>query len=186
MNFSRHIAGFRLAACITLCAGAFAGEAKPENTAQAEQSKQEAAAEKYGETLARLFEKNPFGSKSADGAKRNAYTQAAGGAQKSALELRSIYCVDGRWFFCVFDSAAKLSYTLELRGKITEKVPYCVDFYDDETNSISISGNLESATLTLKTPDAPTGAAPQAAPLPQTVPNAKTAAKPKTKLKPKN
>lgn len=182
MKHSKYIAAFLLTAVgIAPCFGSGADNADAQKEQQPTRQKSDAD----GETLARLFEKNPFGSKSADAAKSgDAGKQTE--AQKSALELRSIYCVDGKWFFCVFDSAAKLSYTLELRGKITEKIPYCVDFYDDETKSISISGNLESATLTLKTPDAPTGAAPQAAPLPQTVPNAQ-AAKPKTKrLKPKN
>lgn len=186
MKHSKYIAAFLLTAVgIAPCFGSGADNADAQKTQQ-QPPQQKTDADAYGETLARLFEKNPFGSKSANAAKfGNAGKQTA--AQKSALELRSIYCVDGKWFFCVFDSAAKLSYTLELRGEITEKIPYCVDFYDDETNSISISGNLESATLTLKTPDAPTGAAPQAAPLPQTVPNAQATAKPRTKtLKPKN
>ena len=52
---------------------------------------------------------------------------------------------------------------MRLRQELSEKVPYTVDFYDDETNSVSVSSNLESLTLTLKTPDAPTGPAPQPA-----------------------
>lgn len=123
----------------------------------------ETAPQKRGEAVEKLIAKNPFGSKSAAS---RAGAKAAGtgaDAKRAALELRAIYCVDGKWKFDLFDTAAKTSYTVGLRQEISEKSPYTVDFYDDETNSVSVSSNLESLTLTLKTPDAPTGAAPQAA-----------------------
>lgn len=123
----------------------------------------ETAPQKRGEAVEKLIAKNPFGSKSAAS---RAGAKAAGtgaDAKRAALELRAIYCVDGKWKFDLFDTAAKTSYTVGLRQAISEKSPYTVDFYDDETNSVSVSSNLESLTLTLKTPDAPTGAAPQAA-----------------------
>lgn len=123
----------------------------------------ETAPKQRGEAVEKLIAKNPFGSKNA--ASRGVAKAAGMGAdaKRASLELRAIYCVDGKWKFDLFDTAAKTSYTVGLRQEISEKNPYTVDFYDDETNSVSVSSNLESLTLTLKTPDAPTGAAPQPA-----------------------
>lgn len=122
----------------------------------------ETAPQKRAETVEKLLAKNPFGSKSA-AAQAGARAATGADAKRAALELRAIYCVDGKWKFDLFDTAAKTSYTVGLRQELSEKVPYTVDFYDDETNSVSVSSNLESLTLTLKTPDAPTGPAPQPA-----------------------
>lgn len=123
----------------------------------------ETAPKQRGETVEKLIAKNPFGSKNA--ASRGGAKAAGLGAdaKRASLELRAIYCVDGKWKFDLFDTAAKTSYTVGLRQEISEKTPYTIDFYDDETNSVSVSSNLESLTLTLKTPDTPTGAAPQPA-----------------------
>lgn len=122
----------------------------------------ETAPQKRAEAVEKLLAKNPFGSKSA-AARAGARAATGADAKRAALELRAIYCVDGKWKFDLFDTAAKTSYTVGLRQELSEKVPYTVDFYDDETNSVSVSSNLESLTLTLKTPDAPTGPAPQPA-----------------------
>lgn len=122
----------------------------------------ETAPQKRAEAVEKLLAKNPFGSKSA-AARAGARSATGADAKRAALELRAIYCVDGKWKFDLFDTAAKTSYTVGLRQELSEKVPYTVDFYDDETNSVSVSSNLESLTLTLKTPDAPTGPAPQPA-----------------------
>lgn len=123
----------------------------------------ETAPQKRAEAVEKLLAKNPFGSKSAAAGAGEKTAGSGADAKRAALELRAIYCVDGKWKFDLFDTAAKTSYTVGLRQELSEKVPYTVDFYDDETNSVSVSSNLESLTLTLKTPDAPTGPAPQPA-----------------------
>ena len=62
----------------------------------------------------------------------------------------AIYCINDKWFFSVYDTREKKYYTLELRGKTSEKVPYSVEFFDDETNSISITSALSTQVLKLK------------------------------------
>lgn len=123
----------------------------------------ETAPQKRGEAVEKLLAKNPFGSKSAAAGAGEKTAGTGADAKRAALELRAIYCVDGKWKFDIFDTAAKTSYTVGLRQELSEKIPYTVDFYDDETNSVSVSSNIEPLTLTLKTPDAPTGPAPQPA-----------------------
>ncbi len=116
------------------------------------------------ERIRNLLQKNPFGNSA------NASASTARNAEQSAqnqngLELRSIYCVDGVWTFGISDSVTKTTYAIRLREPMSEKVPYTIDFYDDETNSISISNNIDAFILTLKTPDPPSGPAPKPAPL---------------------
>ena len=86
----------------------------------------------------------------------------------NSLELSAIYCVNDKWFFSVYDTREKKYYTLELRGKTSEKVPYSVEFFDDETNSISITSALSTQVLKLKE----RAALPKAAAKPQTQPAA--------------
>ena len=105
-----------------------------------------------------LLGRNPFGkaptSKSAKDAKSGAN-----------LQLTSICCIDGKWNFVVTDADSKASYALPLKGRITEELPYRVDFFDEETMSVSVSNSVAEYVLTLKTPDEPAAApAAQAAP----------------------
>lgn len=120
-------------------------------------------AEGESDIIKKLFDNNPFGtppvavsSKKEDEKKAN------------SLELSAIYCVNDKWFFSVYDTREKKYYTLELRGKTSEKVPYSVEFFDDETNSISITSALSTQVLKLKERAAP----PKAAAKPQTQPAA--------------
>lgn len=122
----------------------------------------ETAPQKRAEAVEKLLAKNPFGSKSAAAqAGARAATARTQNAPRSNCGQSTALTASGK--FDLFDTAAKTSYTVGLRQELSEKVPYTVDFYDDETNSVSVSSNLESLTLTLKTPDAPTGPAPQPA-----------------------
>jgi hypothetical protein len=73
------------------------------------------------------------------------------------LELRGITCIDGKWKFYVYDASMKMGYRIGLRQPQTDMSPYTIDFYDEETNSVSISNSLGTYTLTLKIPDAPKG-----------------------------
>ena len=59
----------------------------------------------------------------------------------------------------IYDASMKMSYRIGLRQPQNDMSPYTIDFYDEETNSISISNSLGTYTLTLKVPDAPTGKA---------------------------
>ncbi len=99
-----------------------------------------------------LLERNPFFA---------SQSRRAGGVIQEApagLELRSISCVNGKWLFGIADTQQKKNYVIALgRAGAGSGVPYTVDFYDDETNSISISDNMGIYTLTLKEPDAPKG-----------------------------
>ncbi len=120
-------------------------------------------AEGESDIIKKLFDNNPFGtppvavsSKKEDEKKAN------------SLELSAIYCVNNKWFFSVYDTREKKYYTLELRGKTSEKVPYSVEFFDDETNSISITSALSTQVLKLKE----RAALPKAAAKPQTQPAA--------------
>ena len=118
----------------------------------------------HQEMIKNLLKRNPFGtSESAAKAEKDALNAAAA---PKGLELRAIYCVDNKWFFCISDNVAKTSYTLQLLGETSEKVPYKADFFDDETNSVSISNNLGVYTLTLKKQDPPSGPTPAAAQVP--------------------
>ena len=127
------------------------------------------------ERLKNLLQKNPFGTVASSSADARSAQQKA--EQTNGLELRAIYCVDGKWMFSISDSVTKTSYTIKLREPMSEKIPYMIDFYDDETNTVSISNNLYSFTLTLKTPDAPTGPAPKPAAISSAASAVKTAVK---------
>lgn len=106
-----------------------------------------------------LLRKNPFaepGSVVANGLFDNSQSPAAA---PEGLELRSITCIDGKWKFYIYDASMKMGYRVGLKQPHNDMSPYTVDFYDEETNSISISNSLGTYTLTLKVPDAPTGKA---------------------------
>ncbi len=110
-----------------------------------------------------MLSKNPFSDSPNSG---NETTENASEQQSpEGLELRGISRVDGNWTFFIHDTQAKLDYKIGMKQPITEKIPFTIDFYDDETNSVSISNNIASYILTLKTPDAPSGKTPSAAPL---------------------
>lgn len=157
------------------CASAFAqptGDAAPKQPAAPEGAAAPAqnAAEEFNSEMKSLFDRNPFG-------KSSELAQLAGQNSKlteppKGLELRAIYCVDKKWFFSISDSALKAVYTLQLGKKQEGNCPYYIDFYDDETNSVSISNNVGTYTLTLKTPDEPTGKAVSAVPADQKKPAA--------------
>ena len=101
--------------------------------------------------LQRLYEKNPFGNASGNSAQLG---QAGTPQAPNGLQLRSIYCVNGQWHFSVYDDAQKRFYTLKLGGQYSEETPYAVEFFDDETNTISIATPIGSYELILKERDA--------------------------------
>ena len=145
-----------LAALGTGYAAAQEGAQAQEKPAQPTQAAPEGAAQgEDAELLQKLYERNPFGSANAAA---SAQAQAETAAPRG-LELRSIYCVDGVWRFSIYDDAQKKSYTLELGGKYSEQTPYAVDFFDDETNSISVATPIGAYTLTLKERDQLTASA---------------------------
>ncbi len=113
---------------------------------------------KFPQELQNLFKRNPFGASIG-------YGRGADGRESHApknLNLHSIYSVDGKWYFDIRDASLKKSYTVTLGGKTDASTPYAVDFYDEETNSVSVTSDLSSFVMTLKTPDPPTRAvAPQ-------------------------
>lgn len=125
------------------------GNTRPANAPQAELPNLEGA-----ETL---LGRNPFGDAPA--------TKTAKDTKNGAsLQLTSVCCIDGKWNFVVTDAGSKASYALPLKGRITEELPYRVDFFDEETMSVSVSNSVAEYVLTLKTPDEPAAApAPQAA-----------------------
>ena len=109
-----------------------------------------AQAQETNENLQRLYEKNPFGKSTTNSSVANASETAQA---PNGLQLRSIYCVDGLWRFGIYDDAQKRSYTLKLGDKYSEEIPYAVEFFDDETNTISLATPIGSYELTLKERD---------------------------------
>lgn len=124
-----------------------------------------------------LLQRNPFGNSLLQ-SQDSQSQQTAVPEPPQGLELRSIYCVDGKWYFGIADTKLKTFYTIPLGAKHGDSIPYSVDFYDDETNSISITNDLGSYTLSLKERDKLTGT------LPNMVPQA-AATKPKAPQPPK-
>lgn len=125
------------------------GNSHPANATQAELPNLEGA-----ETL---LGRNPFGNAPSTKTTKDAKNDVS-------LQLTSVCCIDGKWNFVVTDAASKASYALPLKGRITEELPYRVDFFDEETMSVSVSNSVAEYVLTLKTPDEPAAApAPQAA-----------------------
>ena len=99
-----------------------------------------------------LLTRNPFGNSPSSKSSKNAQEQ-------NSLELTSICLIDGKWNFVVVDTINKISYALVLKGKISQEVPLRVDFFDEETMSISLSNSVTEYVLTLKKPDEPAQAA---------------------------
>ncbi len=121
--------------------------------------------------FARLNARSPFGD--VEGGVRGVSGGAQGAQSSSAqapegMTLTSIYCVDGKWFFVVNDSDSKKTYTMKLGLRGTDD-PFGVEFFDDETNSVSVSSDLGTYTLTLKERD------PLTAPVPNMVAAVKSA-----------
>lgn len=137
------------------------GEASPSPESPLSASSQNSASElsESDKLIVSLLEKNPFGSGSLSENGQTSSSAQAAEAPKG-LELRSIFCVDDRWYFNIADTATKAFYTVPLGRKEQDDCPYTIDFFDDETNSISISNNVGSYTLTLKVQDPPTGKLP--------------------------
>ncbi len=104
-----------------------------------------------------LLRRNPFGNGPAAKPGKDAKSGAS-------LQLTSVCCIDGRWNFVVTDTDSKASYALPLKGGITEELQYRVDFFDEDTMSVSVSNSVAEYVLTLKTPDEPAAAAQAAAP----------------------
>lgn len=128
-------------------------QTKPENGQIAKEAKVEDKKNPSPEDklIESLHTRNPFFADptQALGAEQTKIIQAPKG-----LQLRSISCVNGKWLFGIADTALKKYYIVPL-GKKSEinACPYFVDFYDDETNSISVSDDTAFYTLTLKEPD---------------------------------
>ncbi len=135
---------------------AYSQQNSPQEKTTTQNAKTQTAQAEESQTLKDLFARNPFGKTKVE-ANINKVETAEVQAPKG-LELRSIYCVSKKWYFSIFDSSLKKTYTVKLGDKTSPDQPYAVDFYDEETNSISVSSNLSAFVLTLKTPDAPTGA----------------------------
>ena len=139
----------------------------PEN----QQAQDASTAEDENPLITSLLKRNPFGNSLQSEA--SASEQASSAHEPpQGLELRSIYCVDGKWYFGIADTKLKTFYTIPLGAKQGDAIPYSIDFYDDETNSISITNDLGSYTLSLKERDKLTGT------LPNMVPAAKAPPKP--------
>lgn len=126
---------------------------QPPDAPQKGDAAESPAQRKFSERVENLLKNNPFGS--------SGKKEGISGANKTpeGLELRSVFRVDGKWFFGVFDSGTKRSYTLPLGKKTDKDAIYEVDFFDDETNSISLTSAIGSYTLTLKEPDRATASA---------------------------
>ncbi len=102
--------------------------------------------------IKRLLEKNPFAPAGVSGGAAAASGQFDNAAPKG-LQLNGIYCIDGAWYFALSDTVQKKNYTVKLGERYSENSPYSVDFFDDETNSVSVSSALGTWTLTLKERD---------------------------------
>ena len=46
-----------------------------------------------------------------------------------------------------------------LKGRISDEIPYRVDFFDEDTMSVVISNSISEFVITLKSPDEPAPAA---------------------------
>ena len=103
--------------------------------------------------LQNLYEKNPFGVST----NTASIQQIDNVASPQGPELRSIYCVNNKWHFSIHDSAQEKSYTIRLGEPYSEAVPYAIDFFDEETNSVSLTSPIGSYTLVLKERDELTG-----------------------------
>ena len=141
-----------LAAFSAAVFAAAAGVPAPAQPASAQKADAETSANCDAQ-IKQLLEKNPFAPAGVSAAASGTSVGKIGNAAPKGLQLNGIYCVDGAWYFALSDTVQKKSYTVKLGEKYSENSPYAVDFFDDETNSVSVSSVLGSWTLTLKERD---------------------------------
>ena len=133
---------------------------EPQDNQKADEQPQEEAPKlkikppsEFSEKVEAMLQRNPFG--------QSSFVSAMSVAEENngGFQLRSVYCVDKKWYFGIYEISAKKFYTLKMGERHSEDVPYIVDFYDDETQSVSFSTPLGTYTLTLKERDPLTGRA---------------------------
>ncbi len=154
-----------VAICSPLCAQDSATPSQPNASATSSQNQQSAEEQNNQEkplspaekNLQLLYKKNPFGESTATATEQQQQGASTTMVSPQGLELRSIYKVNNTWFFSVRDTTQDKSYTLKLGEAYTDSIPFAVEFFDDETNSVSITSPLGSYTLTLKERDELTG-----------------------------
>ena len=153
-----------LLSCVAI--GVNAEEIQPPKTSDTQPQKQQSQVEKTTPVeasestdelpadLQALLASNPFGSPVK---KQQQDTQKP----ENNFALTGISFVDGKWLFSVVDYAERTVYTLNLNGKISDELPFRVDFFDEETQSINLTNGISEYVLTLKTPDVPQAKTPQ-------------------------
>lgn len=100
-----------------------------------------------------LLGRNPFGNSPAGKSGKDEKTEAS-------LELTCACFIDGKWNFVITDIKSKISYAVVLKGRISDEIPYRVDFFDEDTMSVVISNSISEFVITLKSPDEPAPAPP--------------------------
>lgn len=95
-----------------------------------------------------LLGRNPFGNSPAGKSGKDEKTEAS-------LELTCACFIDGKWNFVITDIESKISYAVVLKGRISDEIPYRVDFFDEDTMSVVISNSISEFVITLKSPDEP-------------------------------
>ena len=100
-----------------------------------------------------LLGRNPFGNSPAGKSGKDEKTEAS-------LELTCACFIDGKWNFVITDIESKISYAVVLKGRISDEIPYRVDFFDEDTMSVVISNSISEFVITLKSPDEPAPAPP--------------------------
>lgn len=68
-----------------------------------------------------LLGRNPFGNSPAGKSGKDEKTEAS-------LELTCACFIDGKWNFVITDIESKISYAVVLKGRISDEIPYRVDF----------------------------------------------------------
>ncbi len=138
--------------CVVFLVSALYGQ-DAQKTQQSSVQNQQSSQTPQQKNLQQLYERNPFGASTNSEQTLNNDTPTP----THGIELRSIYCVNNKWYFSIYDSAQEKSYTLTLGVPYSETIPYAVDFFDEETNSVSISSLMGSYTISLKERDELTG-----------------------------
>ena len=100
-----------------------------------------------------LLGRNPFGNSPAGKSDKDKKNEAS-------LELTCACFVDGKWNFVITDIESKVSYAVVLKGRISDEIPYRVDFFDEDTMSVVVSNSISEFVITLKSPDEPAPAPP--------------------------
>ena len=133
-----------LLSCVAI--GVNAEEIQPPKTSDTQPQKQQSQVEKTTPVeasestdelpadLQALLASNPFGSPVK---KQQQDTQKP----ENNFALTGISFVDGKWLFSVVDYAERTVYTLKLNGKISDELPFRVDFFDEETQLLIVYGN---------------------------------------------